>query len=158
MARAEALPTMRSTSTLPVCSTPRARGLAKLSITVTLALAACASTPQGNPKGALLAADGNMAHAVYFDLEDARDAEALMRDCRARLAGIPGVRAIEVGERCAEFKTPRNDQTFDVALWVLFDDRAAHDGYQVHPQHRALVEDWTPKLAGIKVFDAWVSR
>jgi hypothetical protein len=145
---------MRSTSTPPVRSTARACGLSTLSLAAASALAACAGTPKATP----LAVDGNMAHAVYFDLKDPRDAEALMRDCRARLAGIPGVRAMEVGERCPEFKTPRNNQEFDVALWVLFDDQSAHDGYQVHPQHRALVEAWTPKLAGIEVFDAWVKR
>jgi len=147
---------MRSTSTIHACSTARAHGLVKLSLGAALAvtLVACVTTPKATP----LAAAGNMAHAVYFDLKDSRDSEAFMRECRERLAAIPGVRLLEVGERCAEFKTPRNDQTFDVALWVLFEDRAAHDGYQVHPQHRALVETWTPKLAGIEVFDAWVGR
>ncbi len=147
---------MRSTSSLIVDFKARAYGLVQRSLGATLAvtLVACATTPKATP----LAAAGNMAHAVYFDLKDSRDSEALMRECRERLAAIPGVRALEVGERCAEFKTPRNDQAFDVALWVLFEDRAAHDGYQAHPQHRALVEAWTPKLAGIEVFDAWVSR
>lgn len=159
----EAFPTVHSTSTPPVRSTARAHGRSLLSLAAACAfgvsaLTACAGAPQGNPKGTPLAIDGNMAHAVYFDLKDPRDTEALMRDCLARLEGIPGVRALEVGERCAEFKTPRNNQEFEVALWVLFDDRAAHDGYQVHPQHRALVEEWMPKLAGIEVFDAWVRR
>lgn len=147
---------MRSKSTLLARSTARARGLAQRSLGAALAVAltACVTTPSATP----LAVAGNMAHAVYFDLKDPRDSEALMRECRERLVAIPGVRALEVGERCLEFKTPRNDQTFDVALWVIFEDQAAHDGYQVHPQHRALVEAWTPKLAGIEVFDAWVSR
>jgi len=148
---------MRSTSIRHPHSAARASiGIVRASapLTFVCALAACASAPTSEP----LAVDGNLAHAVYFDLKDPADTEALMRDCLARLTDIPGVRALEVGERCAEFKTPRNDQTFEVALWVLFDDRAAHDGYQVHPQHRALVEAWTPKLAGIQVFDAWVSR
>lgn len=147
---------MRTTTTDSTRSAARALPFGKLALGAPLALAlvACAAAPKAEP----LALAGNMAHAVYFDLKDPRDTEALLRDCRARLEGIPGVRALEVGERCPEFKTPRNDQAFEVALWVLFDDRAAHDAYQVHPQHRALVEEWTPKLAGIKVFDAWVSR
>jgi hypothetical protein len=153
---AETQPTMLSTSTHCKSPSERASGRLERSLgpALCLALAACGAPPRTTP----LAVDGNMAHAVYFDLKDPRDSAALMRDCRARLADIPGVRALEVGERCTDFKTPRNDQDFEVALWVLFDDRAAHDGYQVHPQHRALVEAWTPKLAGIEVFDAWVSR
>lgn len=134
---------------------PLARGhLAALLAAPLLALAACATPPKSEP----LAADGNLAHAVYFDLTDPSDAEALMRDCRAVLPSIPGVRALEVGTRCPEFRTPRNDQTFDVMLLVVFDDRAAHDGYQLHPQHRELVQSWTPKLTGLEVFDAWISR
>jgi hypothetical protein len=154
MRSAEAHPTMRSTTTLPVRFTARARGLALIA---TLALSACSTTPTP-PAATPLAADGNIAHAVYFDLKDPLDSEALVRECRERLTAIPGVRALEVGERCLDFKPPRNDDKFDVALWVVFDDRAAHDGYQLHPQHRALVEAWTPKLVGIKVYDAWVRR
>jgi hypothetical protein len=140
---------------------PRSLGSFAVSLAVSLAgpllcsaLVACGAAPKAMP----LAVDGNMAHAVYFDLKDERDADALVRDCHTRLAGIPGIRALEVGTRCPEYKTPPRDQTFDVALWVLFEDRPAHDGYQLHPQHRALVQDWTPKLAGLEVFDAWVKR
>ena len=127
-----------------------ARPLATLALVA--ALAGCRAT-QHEP----VAHPGNLAHAVFFDLKDAGDAAALVKDCRRRLTRIPGVRLMEAGTRCPEFTGPRNNQAFDVAVWVLFDDRAAHDGYQVHPEHRGLVEEWTPKLVGIQVFDAWLS-
>lgn len=117
-----------------------------------LGLAACGSTRAAAPT----ATPGDMAHAVFFDLQDPTQAAALVRECRARLATIPGVKLLEVGTRCPEFTGPRNDQAFEVALWVVFEDQAAHDAYQVHPAHRALVEEWTPRLAGVEVFDAWV--
>ena len=131
--------------------TQRGFGTSLSSVGICL-LAACASTRDAAP---VVAVD-DLAHAVFFDLQDAADAPALVRDCRTRLAAIPGVKLLEVGTRCPEFTGPRNDQTFDVALWVVFEDRAAHDAYQVHPEHRGLVEAWTPKLAGVEVFDAWV--
>jgi len=131
-----------------------ARAMTAALLAASAALGACRSAPPVTP----LAAAGNLAHAVFFDLLDPRQTEELVRDCRLQLASIPGVRLLEVGTRSPEFIGQRNNSEFEVALWVLFDDRAAHDAYQVHPRHRALVERWTPRLAGIEVFDAYLER
>lgn len=119
-----------------------------------LVLAACSAPPKAAKVGGV----GALAHAVFFDLTDASESGALISDCRRSLSAIPGVQLLEAGARCPEFTGPRNAQDFDVAVWVLFDDRSAHDAYQLHPQHRALVERWTPKLAGVQVFDAYVAE
>ena len=119
-----------------------------------LGLAACAAPAAQKPS---LGQAGQLAHAVFFDLVDDGQAGALVSDCHRRLSTIPGVLLLEAGTRAPEFSGPRNDNRFDVALWVLFEDRAAHDAYQVHPEHRALVEEWTPRLAGVEVCDAWLA-
>ena len=131
-------------------SLPQLLGLALVPIVV----AACAATAPVRPS---LGQAGQLAHAVFFDLADDGQAAALVADCHRRLSTIPGVLLLEAGTRAPEFSGLRNNGRFDVALWVLFEDRAAHDTYQVHPEHRALVEEWTPRLAGVEVYDAWLS-
>jgi hypothetical protein len=60
------------------------------------------------------------------------------------------------GERGAEFARPVNDSEFDVALFTVFADRAAHDRYQSHPRHVEFVERNRALWREVRVFDAWV--
>ena len=80
-------------------------------------------------------------HAVYFwlkpgtnDTERAR----LIDDCTHYLAMIPVVQHLWVGRPAM---TPRTkvDNSYDVGLCVVFDDRAAHDLYQTHELHDEFV-------------------
>ena len=116
-------------------------------------LAGCSSTPTSHAPPSLI---GNLAHAVAFELADESDADELVADCRRLLSDIPGVVMLTVGERGPEFDRALNDQVFDVLLFVVFEDRGAHDAYQVHPDHRELVGTWEPRLAGVRVLDAWI--
>ena len=50
-----------------------------------------------------------------------------------------------------------NDKQFDVALHVVFESRAAHDQYQVHPRHVKFIEENKPNWATVRVFDADLS-
>ena len=118
-----------------------------------LLLACACSTPRSD--GAF-GGGPRLAHAVYFDVTNDAESAELARDCERLLAGIPGVLQLEVGRRAEEFDRPVNDAEFDVALFVVFADRGAHDGYQVHPRHRELVESWTPRLASLRVCDYWL--
>lgn len=131
----------------------RASSLPAAALAGLVALACSAPRP-----GADLAAPGNLLHAVYFDLAEGVDEEQFMRECRERLAPIPGVRSVEVAERGTEFTRPENAIEFDVALLVVLEDRAAHDGYQVHPSHQALVAEWRARIVRLAIFDAWVAR
>jgi hypothetical protein len=124
------------------------------------ALAGCGATgASGRAAGSPVPRSAeNLAHVVLFDLADPSETEALARDCRELLSGIPGVLQLEVSTRAPELTAERNDQVSDVALWVLFESLAAHDAYQVHPKHRALVDKWGPRLTvtNLRVFDGWL--
>ena len=47
-----------------------------------------------------------------------------------------------------------NDKEFDVALHVVFKNRAAHDEYQTAPRHVKFIEESKPNWAKVRVFDA----
>jgi hypothetical protein len=50
-----------------------------------------------------------------------------------------------------------NDRDFDVALHVVFKDKAAHDRYQADPRHLAFVEENKAHWKKVRVFDAYVA-
>jgi hypothetical protein len=73
-----------------------------------------------------------LTHVVLFKLKE-RTAENISEVVSrlARLAeSVPMVRDLEVGADVI-----RSARSYDVALIVKFDDRAAMEAYQVHPEH-----------------------
>lgn len=117
-------------------------------------LVSCASAPTA--PGPL---EGSwFAHDVYFDLKDdsAEAREAFVQDCWDQLAGLDGVRFFACGLRDETLTRPVNAQDYDVALHVVFDDRAAQDAYQVHPNHLGLVEKYKDAWHGVRVCDSHV--
>ena len=64
--------------------------------------------------------------------------DRLITDCRTLLGSIPTVRQLWAGPPAM---TPRDvvDNSYDVALCVIFDDTAGHDVYQTHPLHHEFI-------------------
>jgi hypothetical protein len=98
-------------------------------------------------------------HQVYFWLREggtAEDAARLVQGCHAHLGNIPGVLRLVVGVPAG---TPRAvvDNSYAVALLVEFADGAAHDAYQVHPDHLRFVEECGPLWSRVQIYDALVS-
>jgi hypothetical protein len=50
-----------------------------------------------------------------------------------------------------------NDQDFDVALHLVFRDKAAHDAYQVAPKHQQFIEESQDNWKQVRVFDSYVA-
>jgi hypothetical protein len=98
--------------------------------------------------------EGQILHVVGFDVAEGHDAQALVDMCHTMLTGLDGVTSLQCGTRETLSTEPYIDTEYEVILVVQFRDRAAHDAYQVHPDHVALVESWMPRLNGVKVFDA----
>lgn len=96
-----------------------------------------------------------LVHNVYFLLHD-RSAPArqkLIDDCKKYLTGHPGTVFFAVGT-VADLDRPVNDRDFDVGLHVIFENRKAHDEYQVAPRHIAFVDANKPTWAKVRVFDS----
>jgi hypothetical protein len=108
------------------------------------------STAQGNQP--------MLAHSVYFSLTDnsAAAKEKLLAACKKYLSGHPGTTFFAAGTLAAELDRPVNDRDFDVALCVVFQDRAAHDAYQKAERHLQFIQENKANWKKVRVFDACV--
>lgn len=97
-----------------------------------------------------------LAHMVYFKLHDSSPAaiERQMAAASKYLTDHPGVELFAIGTRTPDLAREVNDKDFDVALYVVFESRAAHDAYQVHERHKKFIEESKPHWARVRVFDA----
>jgi hypothetical protein len=81
------------------------------------------------------------SHIVIFWTDPAipTAAEELVAGANQYLRPIPGVLHFHVG-RMASSHRPVVDQSYQVALNIVFPDKKTQDDYQVHPLHIDFVE------------------
>ena len=106
------------------------------------------------------AAEPQLAHMVFFKLKDDSDAarEKLVGACSKYLSNHEGSVYFSTGIRGEEFDREVNDRAFDVALHVVFCDKAAHDRYQTSPRHLKFIEENKSNWASVRVFDSYLAR
>jgi hypothetical protein len=99
-----------------------------------------------------------LSHSVYFTLNDNSPVavQRLVAACKTFLSDHPGTQFFSAGTLADEFQRSVNDRDFDVALHVVFTDRAAHDAYQAAPRHQKFIEENRSNWKQVRVFDAWV--
>jgi len=99
-----------------------------------------------------------VAHNVFFKLADSAPerVEALVAACRTHLNVQPGIAFFAAGHLCADLTRPVNDLDWDVALHLVFVDRAAHDAYQTDPTHQRFIDENKATWAKVRVFDSTV--
>jgi hypothetical protein len=108
-----------------------------------------AAAPAGEPM---------VAHMVYFSLKDnsAAAKAKLVTACKKYLSQHPGTVFFAAGTLAEEFNRPVNDRDFDVALHLVFKDKAAHDRYQDARDHLRFIEENKDSWKKVRVFDSWV--
>ena len=81
------------------------------------------------------------SHVVVFwtDPANSKAADELIAGAKKYLAPIPGIAHFHVGKMAPSHR-PVVDQSYQVALNVVFNDKKAQDDYQVHPLHVEFVE------------------
>ncbi len=81
------------------------------------------------------------SHIVIFWTDPAQPnaAEELIAGANQYLQGIPGVLQFHVG-KMSPSPRPVVEQSYQVALNLIFPSKAAEQAYQVHPQHIEFVE------------------
>lgn len=99
-----------------------------------------------------------MSHDVYFILDDnsAEAKDKLIAACNKYLSGHPGTIWFAAGARGEEFQRDVNDQGFDVALHLVFKNKAAHDQYAEHERHLKFIELMKPNWKQVRVFDSYI--
>ncbi len=119
-------------------------------------LAACVVLSYGVPA---TAAEPQLAHMVYFKLKDSSDAAKakLVEGCRKYLSKHEGTVYFSVGVIAQDMSRDLNDKDFDVALNLVFRNRAAHDTYATHPRHLEFIDQYKDAWAKVRVFDSYIS-
>jgi hypothetical protein len=81
------------------------------------------------------------SHVVIFWTDPAQPnaADELVAGANQYLKSIPGVVQFHVGKMVGSHR-PVVDQTYQVALNLIFPDKKSQDDYQVHPQHVEFIE------------------
>ena len=99
-----------------------------------------------------------LAHDVYFTLKDKspQGTERLVAACKKYLAGHPGTVWFSAGPLAEELQREVNDRDFDVALHVVFKDKAAHNAYQTAERHLKFIAENKDLWEKVRVFDSYV--
>ncbi len=80
-------------------------------------------------------------------------ADELIAGANKYLKNIPGVLQFHVGKMVPSHR-PVVDQTYQIALNIVFPDKRAHDAYQTHPAHQEFVEKiFKPLCQKLIVYD-----
>lgn len=101
-----------------------------------------------------------LAHMVFFQLKDhSKDSRAaFVASCQKLLTGHEGTTYFSVGTIAEDAVEPGvSVKDFDVALHVVFEDKAAKDKYLVHPRHKQFVDDNRASFETVRVFDSYLA-
>ena len=104
------------------------------------------------------AAGPMIVHDVYFTLKDnSADAKKkLVAACKKYLTDHAGTVYFSAGMLAEDVKSPVNDSEFDVALHIVFKNKAALDQYIVADRHKMFVEENKEGWKKVRVFDSAV--
>ena len=110
--------------------------------------------------GSLRAEEPQLAHMVFFKLAESNPAnqKKLVAACNKHLKGHEGTVYFSAGILAEDLKREVNVVDFDVALHLVFENRAAHDRYQTHPRHLKFIEENKELWSGVRVFDSYLAQ
>jgi len=94
------------------------------------------------------------SHVVIFWTDPANPAaaDALIAGGQKYLKPIPGVLQFHMGRMVGSHR-PVVDQTYQVALNLVFPDKKTQDDYQVHPEHVKFIEECGKLWKKVIVYD-----
>ena len=101
-----------------------------------------------------------LAHMVYFSLKDNSQSakDKLVAACKKHLTKHPGEVYFAAGTLAQDLKREVNDLDFDVALHIVFKDKAAHDQYQDADRHEAFIKENKDNWKKVRVFDSYCTK
>ena len=104
------------------------------------------------------AADPQLAHSVIFTLKDqsAKSREGFVAICDKYLTSHKGAVSYTCGTIAEDVKEPVSDREFDVAMHVVFEDKAALAEYLKSERHNQFVAAIKDKIAKVRVFDSYL--
>ena len=105
-------------------------------------------------------ADPQLAHMVFFALKDhsQESREKFLASCQKYLAEHEGTVYFSVGTIAEDkdVEEPVSVKDFDVALHVVFENKAAKAKYLASERHKQFVDENRESFAGVRVFDSFL--
>ena len=125
-------------------------GFAALALGVAVTAPAPAADAKGEPM---------VGHMVYFTLKDNSPAakQRLVEACKKYLKDHEGVVFFASGVIAEDFKRDVNDRDWDVALHLVFKNKAAHDKYQNAATHLKFIDENKSNWKKVRVFDSEIA-
>ncbi len=106
------------------------------------------------------AAEPQLAHMVFFALKDhsPESREKFLASCQKYLSEHEGTVYFSVGTIAEDkdVQEPVSVKDFDVALHVVFENKAAKAKYLASEQHKQFVDENHDSFAGVRVFDSFL--
>ena len=104
------------------------------------------------------AKEPKVAHCVYFSLQDnsAEAKQKIVDACNEHLSGHDGTAFFAAGTRAEDAAGPVNDKDYDVALVMVFEDKASLDKYAKASRHLQFISENRAAFSKVRVFDAYV--
>src|SRR5262249_35725792 len=101
-----------------------------------------------------------LVHNVYFKLKESTPEarRKLVEACKKHLTKHDGEVFFSWGPICEDLKREVNDTDFDVALTIVFEDKAAHDKYQDHERHLKFIKENKDTWKKVRVFDNYATK
>ena len=96
-----------------------------------------------------------IAHHVLFWLKAdvTEDQKLAFRKSLATLENIEVVKTFHIGTP-APIERAVVDTTYTFSLLLIFEDMAGHDVYQVHPLHKAFLDEFKIYFEKVIIYDA----
>lgn len=106
--------------------------------------------------GGAWAEEPQIGHMVFFTLKDStpENRQKLVDACKKYLKDHDGVVYFSAGPRAEQFNREVNDRDWDVALHLVFKNKAAHDKYQDAKTHLQFIEENKDGWKKVRVFDS----
>jgi hypothetical protein len=97
-----------------------------------------------------------LAHQVYFWLKnpDSKEDQAKLIEGIKTLAAIKEVRGIHIGVPASTEKRDVVDNSYAVSELLFFDNAADEHAYQIHPIHKAFVDNYSHLWSKVVVYDS----
>ena len=106
------------------------------------------------------AAEPQLAHMVFFALKDhsKESREKFIASCEKYLSEHEGTVYFSVGTIAEDkdVEEPVSVKDFDVALHVVFENKAAKAKYLASERHKQFVNENRESFAGVRIFDSFL--
>ena len=98
------------------------------------------------------------AHMVFFTLADRSmtTRTRFVEACHRYLGGHDGQTHFSVGTRATEMQRPVSDLGFNVAMHMVFSDKAAYEAYTRDPRHEEFITATAGLSTDRRVFDSYL--